>query len=715
MVRKYFLVFILLTVGNICFGKTELNVDVFWGWGGCYRPMEWMPVEVGITSTAAEPFGGTLFISAPQDGLNTMNIRHSFALTPSLPLHIPLVAKLAFASPQSNVSIVDEHDRTQWSYSFELWNFSRQNSPLTVVNEDDILIGVVGYRKFGLSTLSEGIVSKSTKNYGTVYIKDKIARMVPWDWTGFVSLDLLILYDPDWSLFNKQQLNAVAQWVSNGGKLLIILGSNQMLADNPLSRELAFEIQQARQMTISADALKSLDLNSGKDETTVCYLIRQKPDANFVQMTARNEDGCLFARARVGFGRVGILGFDPSTLSDNQNANSVQFWLNIIKSIIDEEDTDQGRQDSSERGMRSSAGSRYDFATDRTIIVKDEQRKDELGPDRNYFYSIGIAQAGNNAVMEHLYHISQLRPLSIWWVILLLIVFALLLGPIDYLVLKRFDRLPLTWVTSCCWILVFSVGAYYGVAAIRGGRMTLRVVSVLDGIAGSGHNWATFYSGLFASSSANYKLDGLSEKQWWSGLAPSEEQLYAYRQEIVGRNIYFEQSDGKNHPFSVPVNIWTMQCLLSEQPVEKMPVDAAVFVEGEKLTVKIDNMSSVPIRDGYVLLSNNRAFNFGTVAANTSKELTGSLIPFNGWRTDNLRLAYSYYSDSPFSFNKENAFFAQGVLPRTRAINYYLQHGAAAVCLEFEGAAVPFKIKGRSYETDHIQLVRLVVMPQVKK
>ena len=100
MVRKCILV-IILFIANVCFGKTELNVDVFWGWGGCYRPMEWMPVEIGITSTAAEPFGGTVIISAPQDGLNIMNIHHSFALTPSLPLHIPLVTKLAFAAPRA--------------------------------------------------------------------------------------------------------------------------------------------------------------------------------------------------------------------------------------------------------------------------------------------------------------------------------------------------------------------------------------------------------------------------------------------------------------------------------------------------------------------------------------------------------------------------------------------------------------------------------------
>jgi hypothetical protein len=40
--------------------------------------------------------------------------------------------------------------------------------------------------------------------------------MVPWDWTGFVSLDLLVLYDPDWTLLRDAQLEAIGRWVSTG-------------------------------------------------------------------------------------------------------------------------------------------------------------------------------------------------------------------------------------------------------------------------------------------------------------------------------------------------------------------------------------------------------------------------------------------------------------------------------------------------------------------
>ncbi|MCK4958303.1 MAG: hypothetical protein KAT00_02865, partial [Planctomycetes bacterium] len=77
--------------GQAAFGKSEFNVDAFFGWDGCYRPMEWTPVEIGISSDLAEPFAGAVTLSAEQDGLNVLNISHKFVLTPDVPLHVPLV------------------------------------------------------------------------------------------------------------------------------------------------------------------------------------------------------------------------------------------------------------------------------------------------------------------------------------------------------------------------------------------------------------------------------------------------------------------------------------------------------------------------------------------------------------------------------------------------------------------------------------------------
>jgi hypothetical protein len=132
------------------------------------------------------------------------------------------------------------------------------------------------------------------------------------------------------------------------------------------------------------------------------------------------------------------------------------------------------------------------------VLNRDASAQDHAPGYSDQRCRISVAQSASNRVMEHLYQLRQMRPLSIWWIILTLTALALLLGPVDYLVLKRLDKLPYTWLTNTGWILIFTVGAYYGVQWIRGGAMELRTVSVTDGVADSNCTWATCYAGLFA-------------------------------------------------------------------------------------------------------------------------------------------------------------------------------------------------------------------------
>jgi len=99
---------------------------------------------------------------------------------------------------------------------------------------------------------------------------------------------------------------------------------------------------------------------------------------------------------------------------------------------------------------------------------------------------------------------------------------------------------------------------------------------VVDGISGFNNNWATYYSGLFAPNSADYRLEGLSEGQWCPGWRRRRILCSAAGDRKLLAGYLFRQLDGKNHPSSVPVSIWTMQCLLTEWPIEKMPVEAVV-------------------------------------------------------------------------------------------------------------------------------------------
>jgi len=325
--------------------------------------------------------------------------------------------------------------------------------------------------------------------------------------------------------------------------------------------------------------------------------------------------------------------------------------------------------------------------------------------NRNRF-EIGWAQAANNAVMEFLYQ--GIRPLSIWWVILLLITLAVLLGPVDYKLLKRMDRLPLTWLTCAFWIILFTVGAYYGVQALRAGDMELRVVSVLDGIENSDHAWSTDYCGLFAPYSDDYQLESLKDNQWWSGIAPNQESIW--------RRIYCFQHDGGNLPYSIPVNIWDVQCLLNESSLQELPFDAKVQSQGNQIVIDIVNESESPILSGRVLLGNNRGITFGSVPAGDSKQFRNRSHRMGIW-DDYGTERYGQYNSrrgrsSYINFKKEDAFFAQGCLQRTQAMSAYLARGAAIVSVEYDQAPISFGLKDRTYKRNHIQLARLVVFPK---
>ena len=54
--------------------KQEMNVDFSVGWGGCYRPREWTPITVGITTPFEKPVDCVVRLSAAQDRLNTLDI-----------------------------------------------------------------------------------------------------------------------------------------------------------------------------------------------------------------------------------------------------------------------------------------------------------------------------------------------------------------------------------------------------------------------------------------------------------------------------------------------------------------------------------------------------------------------------------------------------------------------------------------------------------------
>lgn len=690
MRRAFASVLVLLTVFSVCSAKEKFNVDFTVGWDGCYRPSQWTPIDVTIGSNLTKAFEGGVIVSAAQDELIRMTVSQGFVLTPDLPRAVPLVTKFAYDVQDCRVSIVNNRGRERWGHRYKLGDFAWSQLRTKTVGSRDMLIGLSGRPGFDvLSVPKHSICQGGERQSGSVYLRTKLSSKLPWDWTGYASLDLLVLYDLQWSSMRPEQAQAISRWVSNGGRLLVVMGANPLPREHPLAKLLPFEFGQPREITIPPATLNKWTSRPSEQSEIVAWPVSSVEKGPLCEMEFHQTSRPLFISDAVGFGRVGVLAFDPSVLKARESKYAVRFWVEHFAALL-----------ADEKGSY------------RQIEYVANPRSDNREPDfPAEFSEPGMSDQASNNVIAHLQTIRELRPLSIWWVILLLSGLALLLGPVDYLVLKRLGRLPLTWITSACYIAVFTVGAYYGVLALRAGEMQVRAVTVTDGIGGTGDVWCTTYSGIFAPNSAEYHLARLGKDQWWSGVTSREHEGFGGGG-MSGRNIYCAQRDGGNLPTALPISIWTMQCLICERPDRSLPIKATVQRQGQQLQVSVENTSDRPVSRGYVRLGDNWVMQFGPIEPGQKGEFKGKVQKTRGWSSVVTGRPPSGFDTLASGLRPDVACFAQGVLPRSRGIEAYLSKGAAVVCVMYTDADLSFRVADRTHDRNHVELVRLVVFPE---
>jgi hypothetical protein len=686
----------------------DFNVDMSIGWAGCYRPGQWTPVEIGIGRQATEPFGGTVTLSAMQDMMTSMSISHPIVVAKDQPARLPLVTKVSLGATRCDLTITGRDGRNCCSLEYDLGRFYTNSRPYTAVFERDILIGVCGKRPFGLARLERNSDSTSAKFYrnntysgndgndinnkGKVYVKDKLVELLPWDWTGYTSLDTLILCNAQWDTINPQQARAISQWVSNGGRLLLVVGASPMPDKGPIAQMLPFRLVEFKKSPMPDRFLPAGNspraASMPAEATLTHWSLDQASSAGWAMESFGGRED-LLASAAVGFGKVAVLAFDPADLPPADDMQSATFWADCLKVLLDQREIH---------------------------VVKDAPQKS----NDNWYGEQSRSSLSTNLVMEHLLSIPELRPLSIWWVIGLLAFLAVLLGPIDYMVLKRIDRLPFTWITSAVIIAIFTVGAYFGVKALRAGAMQVRAVSVIDSIQ-AGPTWATTYCGIFAPDSDDYRLDQMGQTQWWSGISPGQNYGYYNDESIVSRKIHYIQQDGKNTPWSVPINIWSMQCLISESDMPHSPISAQIIQSPQGPCLKITNNTPAKILGMSLLDMTGRVVTdslAGGQSTTVPLKKDGSDLSLGGdGRFEQYFQPVSgflgmqgYIPNANRGINTAAmALDAQGCDQRSQSIADYARNGAIIVQAEFEAAPLPFGLAGCKYDVNHVQYARLVI------
>jgi hypothetical protein len=144
-----------------------------------------------------------------------------------------------------------------------------------------------------------------------------------------------------------------------------------------------------------------------------------------------------------------------------------------------------------------------------------------------------LAQTTGNAIM-----VRNLKPPDLPLIVIFLLVYLLLVSPINYFVLKKLDRRELAWITVPAIVLVFTVGAYGIGVATKGSRLVLNALTIAETTAGQTTAPALTQLLIFSPSRTNYRISAGDGGRFLREIGARDSNAY----DRFGRSTYGERT-----------------------------------------------------------------------------------------------------------------------------------------------------------------------------
>jgi len=399
-----------------------------------------------------------------------------FSIGPNEPLQVLTYAKVATTGPDVRIT-VKSGDRK-----------------ITVVNSSHLAMDVGSHMYLALGDnlldLHESLVlmanpqvkndpnaSKDTRPRYAVYEND--VKRLPALWFGYDPVDLAILMTAndkfvDRLLADRQsspQLAALAEWVRRGGRLVISIAPSSREKVQRLLASPAWQPALPPVLTLDSKtySLSNLDEfqqwatrggqnqplpgKQGKDKKAYGLGVRlqELPSVAVECWTPDGKDRVpLIVQFPHGLGSITLIGFDAKDQFMNEWGGRFAFWQRLLERFAPSS-KGGGFEHLPWRGGPGRGQPRWETSADATSRLYQELEKFDT------------------------------PTISFGWVVLFIFLYILVVGPVDYLILKLlFKRLELTWLTFPAVVITVSLLAYFTAYAIKGQDLKVNKIDLVD-------------------------------------------------------------------------------------------------------------------------------------------------------------------------------------------------------------------------------------------
>lgn len=435
---------------------------------------------------------------------------------------------------------------------------------------------------------------------------------IPANSFGLGSFSALVIGDATTGRWSAEQRAALASWVARGGQLVAVGGSNWRKIGEGLG-----ELPPLRPTDSRAVAgLGGLTAGGGPGGQWVVATGELLAGATRL---AEQDGAPLVASRGWGSGTVFSLAFDPGTSAFGTWSGTNAFWRRLA----------------------------LDTAP-------------PVGLQEPYITNPGNAQD----IISILTDIPGLELPPTWLLAIVLFLFIVAIGPVNYLVLRYLDRRELAWVTIPVLTLVFA-GMIYAVGATTKGRaVVLNTVSVVRISPGARSAEVQAFYGIFTPSRGLRDIGAAQE----SLVSPFARGGIGDLGDL-GSEVYFEQGVGsavRRASFAQ----WTQRTVAAQALVDPAPLalKAELRWDGQKVVGTVTNTSNRAVED-VLLLIDNAYQSFGTLDPGKSVTIDWrpTVTPTSGYGYYGRGLGAVYYYGGGSQGNPGSSRAGQGSVIAHRA------------------------------------------------